>query len=79
MVQSVMREVTKLTPTELENWRLIAEGYSNKEIESRRHVSHTTLSTQLHSLYRKLGIHDIAVCHNTRALATRMWIERFGL
>lgn len=76
---SSLSAVDTLTPTELEIWRLVAQGYSNKEIQSRRHVSHTTLTGQLHILYRKLGIHKIAVCHNTRSLATRMWIESFGL
>jgi DNA-binding CsgD family transcriptional regulator len=48
--------VAGLTPQELEIAQLAAQGYSNKEIGVRLHLSHRTVSTHLYRLFPKLGV-----------------------
>jgi DNA-binding CsgD family transcriptional regulator len=45
-----------LTPQELEIARLAAQGLSNKEIGTRVHLSHRTVSTHLYRIFPRLGI-----------------------
>ncbi|GAB4379563.1 MAG: response regulator transcription factor [Salibacteraceae bacterium] len=49
-----------LTQREVEILRLIAEGYSNKEIGDRLYISHRTVDTHRTNLMKKLDIHNIA-------------------
>ena len=48
--------VAGLTAQELEIAQLAAQGYSNKEIGARLHLSHRTVSTHLYRLFPKLGV-----------------------
>lgn len=79
MVQPVvMNPFDSLSPVELETLRLIASGCSNKGIQDMRKIAHSTLSQQIYGVYRKLGIHQ--TCNgNARVIATRMYIEKYGL
>jgi DNA-binding NarL/FixJ family response regulator len=52
--------VDALTPSELEVARLVLAGHSNAEIARARGTSARTISKQLDSLYRKLGVHSRA-------------------
>lgn len=49
-----------LTPPELECLRALAEGKVYKEIALDRRRSISTIRTQLHSVYNKLGVRDRA-------------------
>lgn len=49
-----------LTEREIEILKLIAEGYSNKEIGDRLFISHRTVDTHRTNLMRKLDVHNIA-------------------
>ncbi len=46
----------KLTPREIEVTRLILQGYKNKEIAKRLHISDNTLKTHLKHIYPKFGV-----------------------
>lgn len=45
-----------LTPRELELARLVAGGYSNKEISTSLRIAPQTVKNHLHAVYTKLGI-----------------------
>lgn len=45
-----------LTPTELELVDLLIEGLSDREIATRRGRSRSTITKQIASVYRKLGV-----------------------
>jgi len=49
-----------LTDREIEILKLIAEGYSNKEIGDKLFISHRTVDTHRTNLMKKLSIHNIA-------------------
>lgn len=49
-----------LTEREVEILRLIAQGYSNKEIGDRLFISHRTVDTHRTNLMKKLDVHNIA-------------------
>ena len=49
-------EAGKLTATELEIVRLIAQGLTNKEIAIRKKLSYHTIITHRKNIFRKLGI-----------------------
>jgi two-component system NarL family response regulator len=57
----------ELTPRELETLRLIAKGWSNKEIAAHLSVSEDTVKTHLRALYTKLGVND-----RTQAVTTAL-------
>ncbi len=48
----------KLSSRELEVLRLVADGYSNKEIATELHVSPATVKTHLIHVFRKLDVND---------------------
>lgn len=50
----------ELTEREIEILKLIAEGYSNKEIGDQLFISHRTVDTHRTNLMRKLDVHNIA-------------------
>jgi DNA-binding NarL/FixJ family response regulator len=49
-----------LTEREIEILKLIAEGYTNKEIGEKLFISHRTVDTHRTNLMRKLGTNNIA-------------------
>lgn len=50
----------QLTDREIEILKLIAQGYSNKEIGDRLFISHRTVDTHRTNLMKKLDVHNIA-------------------
>jgi DNA-binding CsgD family transcriptional regulator len=61
-----------LTPTELDVFRLVAQGLSNPEIGARMFISRGTVKTHLSHIYAKLGV------TSRRGLAT-IAVSRVGL
>ena len=53
-------EVKDLTEREVEILKLVAEGYSNKEIGERLFISHRTVDTQCTNLMKKMDVHNVA-------------------
>ena len=53
-------QLSKLTEREIDVLKLIAEGYSNKEIGDELFISHRTVDTHRTNLMRKLEVHNIA-------------------
>ena len=49
-----------LTDREIEILKLIAQGYSNKEIGDQLFISHRTVDTHRTNLMKKLDVHNIA-------------------
>ena len=56
--QEFAAPVEELSPRELEVLRLMAGGYSNKEISSAVHKSEGTIKNQVSSILVKLGVRD---------------------
>ena len=54
------QEVQELTERELEILKLVAEGYSNKEIGERLFISHRTVDTHRTNLMKKMDVHNVA-------------------
>lgn len=54
------QEVQELTERELEILKLVAEGYSNKEIGERLFISHRTVDTHRTNLMKKMVVHNVA-------------------
>lgn len=52
--------LSRLTTREIEILRVIAEGYSNKEIGDKLFISHRTVDTHRTNLMKKLEVHNIA-------------------
>jgi two-component system response regulator NreC len=52
--------LAELTARELEILKLIAEGFSNKEIGEQLFISHRTVDTHRTNLMKKLDVHNIA-------------------
>ncbi len=52
--------LSKLTEREIEVLKLIAEGFSNKEIGEKLFISHRTVDTHRTNLMKKLDAHNIA-------------------
>lgn len=52
--------LSKLTEREIEVLKLIAEGFSNKEIGEKLYISHRTVDTHRTNLMKKLDSHNIA-------------------
>ncbi len=52
--------VSQLTEREREILKMIAEGYSNKEIGDKLFISHRTVDTHRTNLMRKMDVHNIA-------------------
>ena len=50
--------VEPLSPKELEVLRLVAGGYSNREISTAIHKSEGTVKNQVSSILEKLGVRD---------------------
>lgn len=53
-------QLSKLTEREIEILKLIAEGFSNKEIGDQLFISHRTVDTHRTNLMKKLEVHNIA-------------------
>lgn len=53
-------EVKDLTEREIEILKLVAEGYSNKEIGDRLFISHRTVDTHRTNLMKKMNVHNVA-------------------
>ena len=47
-----------LTPQEFKVMELIAQGYSNPQIEQELFIAHSTLATHIGNIYAKLGFVD---------------------
>ena len=62
-----------LSPRELEVWRLVADGLSDKQIAMRLGVSYNTERVYVVSLAFKFDIQNQGA---TRAILTRLWHER---
>jgi len=52
-------EPTSLTPSELEIVKMIADGYSTKEIALKKHISFHTVVTHRKNIFRKLEINNV--------------------
>lgn len=59
-VDSEAMHLSKLTEREIEILKLIAEGFSNKEIGEQLYISHRTVDTHRTNLMKKLDSHNIA-------------------
>jgi DNA-binding NarL/FixJ family response regulator len=55
---SVHRDLSALTPRELEVLRLLAEGLNNAELAGRLHLSEATVKTHVAHILAKLGLRD---------------------
>ena len=58
--KQITREIPELTPRELEVLRLIAGGFSSKQIADKLFLSIRTIDFHRANISQKLGIHDIA-------------------
>jgi DNA-binding NarL/FixJ family response regulator len=58
--QTREQEAPLLSPRELEVLRLVAAGFSNKEVAAHLYLSVATVKTHLDDVYRKLGVSDRA-------------------
>lgn len=58
--QGRAEEEPLLTGRELDVLRLVAAGYSNKEVAAHLYIGLTTVKTHLDDVYRKLGVSDRA-------------------
>jgi two-component system response regulator NreC len=56
----IPEEVKDLTEREVEILKLVAEGYSNKEIGERLFISHRTVDTHRTNLMKKMDVHNVA-------------------
>ena len=56
----IPEEVKDLTEREVEILKLVAEGYSNKEIGERLFISHRTVDTHCTNLMKKMDVHNVA-------------------
>jgi len=56
----IPEEVKDLTEREVEILKLVAEGYSNKEIGERLFISHRTVETHRTNLMKKMDVHNVA-------------------
>ena len=52
--------LAKLTGRELDVLKLIAEGFSNKEVAEQLFISHRTVDTHRTNLMKKLDAHNVA-------------------
>lgn len=68
---------TELSSGQLEVLRLVAAGYSNREIARRRVVTEATIEKAVARLIRQLGI-TVAADQNARVLLTRAYRELTG-
>jgi DNA-binding NarL/FixJ family response regulator len=53
-------EMSDLTQSETEIVKLIADGYTTKEIAAKKHISSHTVMTHRKNIFRKLGISNIS-------------------
>lgn len=67
----VITKWSSLTNSEIEIIRLVAEGYSRKEIMQIKHVEMSTVKSQINSIMRKMGY------SNTKALINEL--EHLGI
>jgi len=58
--QGRAEEESLLTERELDVLRLVAAGYSNKDVAAHLYIGLTTVKTHLDDVYRKLGVSDRA-------------------
>ena len=55
--EAEMQEINQLlTPREIDLIKLVANGYSNKQIAEQRHISEGTVKVHLHNIFDKLRI-----------------------
>ena len=52
--------LASLTEREIEIIRLVSQGFSNKEIADKLHISHRTADTHRTNIMRKLELHNVA-------------------
>ncbi len=57
--KSSIVEPTGLTPSEIEIVKMIADGYSTKEIAIKKHISYHTVVTHRKNIFRKLEINNV--------------------
>ena len=76
-------DLNTLTKRELEVLRLIAKGYSNKEIQKELFISISTVRSHISNLYQKLSIDEYQcdggyVCR-VRAVLKFFELQKMGL
>jgi DNA-binding NarL/FixJ family response regulator len=57
--KSFLVEPTSLTPSEIGIVKMVADGYSTKEIALKKHISYHTVVTHRKNIFRKLEINNV--------------------
>ena len=72
------QKIGDLTKTQSEVLKMVAQGYTNSEIASRRETSVSAVEQLLNAIFRGLGITNSQQI-NPRAEAMRLYIAEAGL